>query len=129
MSESQPTTNRAEQRRNTHSEILAAAREAIGEHGFQSTTIRVIAQKAGVAVGTVMAHCGSKEELLFEVFHRDIDRMVATVLETVPDAPLQEQLIFVAESFLRGYAAEPEVSSEFLEHALWARGDWGQKFE
>ncbi|MDF1838759.1 MAG: hypothetical protein P1V35_12885, partial [Planctomycetota bacterium] len=29
----------------------------------------------------------------------------------------------------RGYAAEPEVSSEFLEHALWARGDWGQKFE
>jgi AcrR family transcriptional regulator len=56
-------TTRAEQRRRTESRILAAARELFGEHGFDRTTVRMVAGRAGSDPGLVMRYFGSKEQL------------------------------------------------------------------
>jgi AcrR family transcriptional regulator len=56
-------TTRIEQRRRTEGRILTAARELFGEQGFDRTTIRAIAARAGSDPGLVMRYFGSKEKL------------------------------------------------------------------
>lgn len=60
-------TTRTEARQVTRRAVLEAAGQLFDERGFLSTTVRDIAQEAGVSVGTVMA-AGDKEALLVEIF-------------------------------------------------------------
>jgi hypothetical protein len=48
--------------------ILQAAREALAENGYARTTIRGVAQRAGVTHGLVMRHFGTKEQLMLAAF-------------------------------------------------------------
>jgi AcrR family transcriptional regulator len=54
---------RDERRRRTESTILEAARELFAADGFERTTIRGVAARAGVDPALVMQHFGSKERL------------------------------------------------------------------
>jgi AcrR family transcriptional regulator len=54
---------RDERRRRTESTILEAARELFAADGFERTTIRGVAARAGVDPALVMQHFGSKEGL------------------------------------------------------------------
>ncbi|MBV9792990.1 MAG: TetR/AcrR family transcriptional regulator [Actinobacteria bacterium] len=58
---------RAEQRRRTEARILAAASDQFVEAGYERTTIRAIAQAAGVDAGLVMHYFGSKLALFEQV--------------------------------------------------------------
>lgn len=60
-------TSRTEARQTTRRAVLHAAARLFEERGFLATTVRDIAQQAGVSVGTVMAS-GDKEALLVELF-------------------------------------------------------------
>lgn len=55
--------SREERRRRTEATILASARELFAELGFERTTIRGVASRAGVDPALVMQHFGSKEGL------------------------------------------------------------------
>lgn len=61
------STTRAQARIETRSAVINAAGELFQERGFAATTVREIAQRAGVSVGTVMA-AGDKEALLIALF-------------------------------------------------------------
>jgi AcrR family transcriptional regulator len=52
----------------TRERLLAAARELIEEGGYGSASVAAIADRAGVAAGTVYRHFASKAELFLEVF-------------------------------------------------------------
>ena len=54
-------------RNETRRAVLDAADRLFHERGFQATTVRDIARKAGVSTGTVMS-VGDKEALLVELF-------------------------------------------------------------
>lgn len=45
--------------------ILKATRELISKHGYEGTTVRGVAQHAGVAKGTLYYSFGGKDELIF----------------------------------------------------------------
>jgi AcrR family transcriptional regulator len=47
----------------TRQEILAAARDEFGKHGYDGTTIRGVAAEAGVNAALVLHFFGSKEQL------------------------------------------------------------------
>jgi AcrR family transcriptional regulator len=55
----------------TRQRLLAAARELIEEGGYGAASVAAIAERAGVASGTVYRHFASKAELFLEVF-RDV---------------------------------------------------------
>jgi len=55
--------------------ILAAARALLVERGLDGTTMRAIANRAGVAYGTVSYHFGSKEQLLLQVLKREASEL------------------------------------------------------
>lgn len=58
----EPTT-RAARRAATAQRILHAAQVEFGEHGLEGTTIRAIAQRAGVDASLVIQHYGTKSDL------------------------------------------------------------------
>ncbi|MFF2078449.1 TetR family transcriptional regulator [Kitasatospora sp. NPDC058162] len=54
---------RGERRSRSRQAILAAARELFSELGYEQTTVRAVAHRAGVDPALVMKHFGSKEQL------------------------------------------------------------------
>jgi AcrR family transcriptional regulator len=62
--------------------ILDAAERLFADKGFAATSMRHIAQGAGVNVATLYYHCGSKEQLFVSIYARVIERMSAWVAET-----------------------------------------------
>ncbi len=60
---SQLTTTRAARRAATQARILDAARQEFGDRGFESTTVRGVANRAGVDPSLVLQHYGSKSAL------------------------------------------------------------------
>jgi AcrR family transcriptional regulator len=62
--------------------IAAAAASLFLDGGYHSTSVREVAQKAGLSVGSVFNYFTSKEEILFFLFSRN---------QTHAEASLQEQ--------------------------------------
>jgi AcrR family transcriptional regulator len=78
--------------RQTRSQILAAALELFRERGYESTTMRAIAQAAGVAVGNAYYYFRSKEVLIQEFYrqtHREHLAASAGVLASESDFKLR----------------------------------------
>ncbi len=53
--------------RATHQKILNAAREMIAEVGFDALTANMIAERAGVAVGSLYAHFANKQQIFLTI--------------------------------------------------------------
>ncbi|HST16254.1 MAG TPA: TetR/AcrR family transcriptional regulator [Gaiellaceae bacterium] len=60
----------------TRMQILAAARDALAEHGAAGTTTRGIADRAGVQLSLVHYHFGGKQQLLAAVLDRENERLL-----------------------------------------------------
>jgi AcrR family transcriptional regulator len=50
--------------------ILKSALDLLGEHGYEKTTMRAIAKRAGVSLGNAYHYFGSKELLIQAFYHR-----------------------------------------------------------
>ena len=55
--------------------IREAARELFVKKGFDETTTREIAARAGVGIGTVFTYAENKRDLLFLVANDDLDEV------------------------------------------------------
>ena len=58
----------------TRERLLAAAQELIEEGGYGAATVVAIAERAGVAAGTLYRHFDSKEELFVDLFRTVCER-------------------------------------------------------
>ena len=92
---------RTETRHATRRAVLEAASRLFGERGFASTTVRDMAQEAGVSVGTVMA-AGDKEALLVELFDDLIDQRQQHIDTPAldPNKPCGESAVAIVEPFV-----------------------------
>ena len=64
--------------------MLAAARDLFAEQGFEAATIRQIAQRAGVSVGSVFTTFASKGQILSEVMQERLDALYAELDGVIP---------------------------------------------
>jgi AcrR family transcriptional regulator len=60
---------RADARRNREA-ILNAARSLFAEKGFEATSVQEIVESAGVTKGAMYHYFASKDDLLYEIYHR-----------------------------------------------------------
>jgi AcrR family transcriptional regulator len=60
----------------TRERLLESARALIEEGGYGTASVIAIAERAGLAAGTLYRHFGSKQELFVEVFRSVCDREV-----------------------------------------------------
>jgi AcrR family transcriptional regulator len=59
--------------------ILEAARDVIARRGFQQASIREIASASGLSLAGLYHYVGGKDELLFLVLDRALDRLLAAL--------------------------------------------------
>jgi AcrR family transcriptional regulator len=75
---------REQQKQATRTKVLDAARDLFDEAGYEETTVRAIAEKAGVSVGSVFTTFTSKADILGQVMG---ERMAALTAELERVAP------------------------------------------
>lgn len=121
---------RVQQKQDTRERVRLAALELFTRDGYAATTTKAIAERAGVATGTVFVHAPDKEDLLFLVMHDELQAVVDEAFDTLPTtAPLLEQLLHLFGSVIRSYANNPDVALAFVKALPGARGPNGQRVD
>lgn len=59
---------RQQESRRRREAVFAATWELVEAHGFSAVTLRQVAERAGVALGTIFLYAANKDELLLQVF-------------------------------------------------------------
>jgi AcrR family transcriptional regulator len=80
----QGPTLRQSQKEATRQRVLDAARDLFDSYGYQGTTIREIARRAQVSVGSVFTTFASKGEILSEVMQSRLDPLYAEIDRVMP---------------------------------------------
>ena len=93
----------------TRQKLLRAALELFTDEGFLASTTPIIAQRAGVAEGTIYRHFSSKEHLLNEVFRGTQRWATGVVKELDGDRALKapERLGRIARRFVETAERDP----------------------
>jgi AcrR family transcriptional regulator len=101
--------------RDKQAAILDAAMALFGELGFHGTTMPEVAERAGVAAGTIYRYFASKEALVNAVFQREKAALGHALLDGFPfDAPVREQFHVFWRRYAK-HAAEHREAFAFLE--------------
>lgn len=127
FSEMEPGSREAQKAR-TRREVLAAARTAFEEDGYERASVRGIAASAGVSPGTVLHHFGSKQELLYAALFSALDDALGTAVAKVGPPPLQDQLDRLARAVFQHYQDRPRLSRVLLKESLFAEPPWAERF-
>jgi AcrR family transcriptional regulator len=113
-----PARRRAEIKEAIRTEIVAAALSLFQTKGFEATTTKAIARKAGIAEGTVFNYFKSKEDIALYFFELEVDQAMAAVRDNprLRKAPLEEKLFALLHSQLE-YLAPHErfIGAAFIQ--------------
>jgi len=108
-------SRRARNKEETRRRILAAARELFDDRGYEQTTTREIAARAGIAAGTLFNYYREKRELAQELFQRELDAVVEQAFDGSPGGgPLVDELMQVFTRLYAHYQCDPERARVYL---------------
>lgn len=98
----------------TRQRLLRAALELFTMNGFRSTTTPEIAERAGVAEGTIYRHFSGKEHLLNEVY-RAAHRWAGEIVGDIggPQPP-QDRLRLIGRRLIEGAERDPAAARMLL---------------
>ena len=99
-------------------EMIAVAARLFSERGYHGTSMQHLAEALGLLRGSLYAHIGSKEELLFEVVDEGAERFLERARATVAsdaDAPSKLTALLVGHI---------ETAIEHLEAATVFLNEW-----
>ena len=111
----------------TRERLLAAARELIEDGGYGSASVAAIAERAGVAAGTLYRHFASKEDLFVDVFRsvcageERAMRIAATTAHH--DASAAERLQDVLSTFAQRALRNPQLAWALIAEPVDPRVD------
>jgi AcrR family transcriptional regulator len=103
-------TERTERRKaEARERIVAAALAQLAEGGYASATVQAVAERAGVATGSVYRHFHSKSDLFAEVFRRASQREMDLFAAATADdgRSAVERIAAAVEVFARRALAAP----------------------
>ncbi len=99
-----PTATRGDKRARRE-DILEAARAIVGEVGVDGLQVRAVAQRAGVALGTVYTYFTTKESLHAALYAEALDGLLADLeAARIDQGDLEETFVRFATGYRRMYA-------------------------
>ncbi|HEX2449681.1 MAG TPA: TetR/AcrR family transcriptional regulator [Gemmatimonadales bacterium] len=98
----------------TRQRLLRAALELFTTTGFRATTTPAIAERAGVAEGTIYRHFPGKEQLLNEVYRAAHRWAAGLVLEPDGSLPPADRLQRIGRRLLEGADRDPAAARMLL---------------
>jgi len=113
-----PVGLRARNKEAIRKRIVTAALTLFQTKGFEATTTRAIARKAGIAEGTVFNYFKTKEDIALHFFEQEVDQAIASVRGNprLRKAPLEEKLFTLVHSQLEFLAPyERFIGAAFIQ--------------
>ena len=104
--------------------ILAAARDLFRTRGYDGTTMEAIAERAGVAKGSVFFHARSKAALLNRVFQVDMERWVGEAFGQPSQPDLLDDLVAKYASLQIAMCAQPDLTRVYMREVAFADDDF-----
>jgi AcrR family transcriptional regulator len=121
---------RAQNKADKEARILEAAWALFVERGYDATTVREIAQRAGVAQGTVFVYAQDKQDLLATLFAARLGAVVESAFATLPQGvSLLDALMHVFTSFMRFYAQDTRLARSVVRGVLFLEGPAAERME
>jgi AcrR family transcriptional regulator len=104
----------------TRQRIVTEALALFQSKGFDATTTKEIARKAGIAEGTVFNYFPTKEDIALHFFEQEVDHAIDEVRSNtrLRKAPLDEKLFALVQSQLDYLAPYENFIGASLIHAL-----------
>lgn len=100
--------------------IKNAAQDLFVSKGYDDTTTREIAVRAGVGMGTVFTYAANKRDLLFLIANEYLEETTAKAeREISPSASLMENLLAIFRNHYEYFAQQPELSRLMLREMLF----------
>ena len=94
--------------------VRRAAWELFTTKGYDATTTKDVAERAGIATGTLFLYASDKKDLLFLVMHDRLARTVDEAFDTLSGGTLEAQLLHVFGTLFRMYARHPQIAMAFV---------------
>ena len=127
----QPVSNESLRERNKREKLerlCGAARELFSTQGFHETTIRQIAARAGIGVGTVFLYVKDKEGLLELLFSEAILAVQEEAFASLPQSrSLLDEMVYIFSAFYRYYAKDRALSRLFIKELLFMPAERSQR--
>src|SRR6266576_3077186 len=122
-----PVGRRAQNKEAIRKRIVTAALNLFQTKGFEATTTRAIARKAGIAEGTVFNYFKTKEDIALHFFEQEVDQAIAVVRGNprLRKAPLEEKLFALVHSQLEFLAPHERFIGAAFIHALRPASELG----
>jgi len=124
-----PPPLRQRQKEETRRVILDAAYVLFAEQGYERTTMRLLARRAGVGLGTIFKHFPDKPSLLAAAFLEDIGGVIGEGFATLPASGLKAQLLHLTGKIYAFYGANPLFSRVLVKEALFLKGEHGDRLD
>ena len=110
--------------------IIESAWGLFREKGFGAATMREVAERADVGVGTVFVYAKSKSDLLVLVYWEAIRDTVRKAFTSLPrGGTLAEELTHVFSRLFDMYARDPELSRAYIREVLFTPGPARQEMD
>lgn len=97
---------------NTVETILQATARVLATHGYAGTNTNLIAETAGVSVGSLYQYFPNKNALIAALHNRHDNQMldvIDAVLDSNPAATLRERVAAIVEAMLHAHLLEPAL--------------------
>jgi TetR/AcrR family transcriptional regulator, cholesterol catabolism regulator len=104
-------------------EIVAAAGSLFRDHGYHATSMRDLAKRLNLQGGSLYAHIGSKEELLWEIVDAAAAAFLAAAEAVDPTLPAPERLRGLVHGHLQVVVDELEHATVFFHEWTHLRPD------
>ena len=100
----------------TRERIRDAAAELFARHGYSAATMRQIARRAHVGLGTLFNYAEDKRDLVFLIFNEELNAVTDTALAAARrGSPLLEQLTAVFRAHYQWLATQPALARILLQ--------------
>src|SRR5664279_3715890 len=100
--------------------IMDAAQSLFVAKGFDDTTMREIAVRAGVGLGTIFLYAKDKRDLLFLTINEPLQHITQRAERAVdPKAPMIDNLLAIAKLHYRFFGEQPALARLALREMIF----------
>lgn len=126
MSKKQRMSHRQAQKEDTRRIILDSAYLLFAKNGYTKTTMRSLAEQAGVGLGTIFKHFPDKPSLLAAAFQDDLSKLIQNSFNSLPKSGVKNQLLHITRSLYAFYSENPRFSRTLIKEVLFLEGEHGK---
>ena len=120
------SSRRQIQKEETRRIILAAAYSLFGLKGYEKTTMRELADRADVGLGTIFKHFPDKPSLLVSTFREDFEAVIQNSFDTIPASNIKMQLTHIVAELYEFFGHNPSFSRILIKEVAFLDGSYGE---